>query len=144
MTGYRCTATSEVHAEVRAMGETISSPHGKIEWTPYSTLQCLLEDVPHDFHAAFLRTGTRADPASDVYLCWRDGSLDQCLADLDCCMARPEPRDAGCTIFEHHPGRCQWEYIDPEQVAAQAQADQLVEELGLSHCPHSAWDAPPL
>ncbi|MGW3954113.1 hypothetical protein ACWEKM_25045 [Streptomyces sp. NPDC004752] len=41
--------------------------------------------------------------------------------------------DTGCTIFKGHPGRCDWQYIDPAEVAAQAQADQLIQAWGLSH-----------
>ncbi|WP_157876548.1 hypothetical protein [Streptomyces graminilatus] len=88
--------------------------------------------MPHDFHAAFLRTGSRTEPDSDVFLCWKEGSSAQSLADLECCFNRRFELGTGCTIFKNHPGRCDWAYIDPEVVAVQAQADQLVEELDLS------------
>ncbi|MGX1248679.1 hypothetical protein RKD48_001190 [Streptomyces ambofaciens] len=132
MSGFRCTAKTGVHAEIRAMAEKIVTPFGAVDWAPEPVLQCLVEDVDHSFHAAFLRTGTRTDPCSDIYLCWKDGDPDQSLADLDCCMARSRPLDAGCMIFRHHPGRCYEEYIDPPQVAAQAQGDQLLKKLGIS------------
>ncbi|MFJ4701923.1 hypothetical protein ACIP5N_27560 [Streptomyces sp. NPDC088768] len=35
--------------------------------------------------------------------------------------------DSGCMGFLHHPAQCTWEYIDPVQVALQAQADQILE-----------------
>lgn len=130
MSGFRCTATTEVRADVRAAAQTIGSPLGRIDWTSDTVLQCLIEDVAHDFHAAFLRTGAREN--SDVFLCWTDGAPEQSLADLDCCLARRDPMDSGCTIFAHHPGRCEWAYIDPPHLAAQAQADQLLKELGIS------------
>jgi hypothetical protein len=132
MSGYRCTATTEVRTETRAMAETIATPFAAVDWAPDKVLQCLVEDVPHDFHAAFLRTGAREDPPSDIYLCWKDGDPDQSLADLDCCMARSRPLDPGCTIFKHHPGRCYEDYIDPPAVAASAYADQLLKDLGIS------------
>ncbi|WP_318280180.1 hypothetical protein, partial [Streptomyces griseoloalbus] len=127
----RCTATTQVDDETRALAETITSPHDSIEWASYPVLQCLLEDVDHDFHAAFFRTGSRTDPDSDVFVCWRDGTPGHALADLDCCMNRSSPLATGCTIFQHHPGRCEWDYIDPPMVAAQAQADQIAAALGL-------------
>ncbi|MFC8873249.1 MULTISPECIES: hypothetical protein [Streptomyces] len=129
MSGYRCTATTEVLAATRAAAETIGSPRDGIDWTSDTILQCLIEDVAHDFHAAFLRTGAREN--SDVFLCWTDGSPDQSLADLDCCLGRRTPMGTGCTIFAHHPGLCEWAYIDPPYVAVTARADQLLKELGL-------------
>lgn len=129
---FRCVARVLLDDAVRAKAEKIHSPHSSIEWTQYTELQCLVEDVPHDFHAAFLRTGSRTDPDSDVFLCWTDESSAQTLADLECCMNRRTELDTGCTIFKNHPGRCEWEYIDPELVAVEAQADQLIKELGLS------------
>ncbi|MEU8695617.1 hypothetical protein [Streptomyces sp. NPDC048665] len=124
---------AEVDDDDRAAAAKIASPWSCIEWSSFDPLQCLIEDVPHDHHAAFLRTGARAGPDSDVYLCWCDGSSTQWLEDLECCMHRPDPLGTGCTIFTGHPGRCDWQYIDPEQVAAQAQADQLIKAWGLSH-----------
>ncbi|MFJ3494835.1 hypothetical protein ACIPPJ_14735 [Streptomyces sp. NPDC086091] len=107
------------------------SPHSSVEWTSDTELQCLIEDVPHDFHAAFLRTGSRTAPDSDVYLCWTAESPEQSIADIACCMKRRSSLDPGCTIFTSHPGRCEWEYVDPVAVAVQAQADQLITELDL-------------
>lgn len=130
MPGYRCTATTEVHADTRAAAETIGSPRNSIMWTSDTVLQCLTEDVDHDFHAAFLRTGAREN--SDVFLCWTDNAPDQSLADLDCCLARRTPMDTGCTNFQHHPGLCEWAYVDPPDVAAWARADQLLKERGIS------------
>ncbi|MEV7793437.1 hypothetical protein AB0O68_15800 [Streptomyces sp. NPDC087512] len=137
---FRCTATTKVAADIQALAETISSPHESVEWAGHQVLQCLLEAVDHDFHAAFLRTGARV--TSDVFLCWStDGR--QTLADLDCCMNKRTKLGTGCTIFQHHPGRCDWDYIDPVMEAAQAEADQLAEELGLSRAFRGARKAPP-
>ncbi|CAL9312967.1 hypothetical protein SUDANB180_02579 [Streptomyces sp. enrichment culture] len=124
---FRCLARTRLDSEVRSAAEAIGSPRPGIEWSPYDVFQCLVEDVPHDFHAAFLRTGARADPESDVYLCWRDGSPVQWLADIDVCLKKAEPLGTGCTIYRGHPGRCEWQYIDPPQVAAQALVDQLTD-----------------
>lgn len=129
---YRCTAEAELDDDLRALAAQIPTPHTDIEWTSFDTLQCMVEDVPHEHHAAFLRTGARTDPDTDVYVCWRDGSSKQWLEDIECCMNRPNPLGTGCTIFKDHPGRCEWQYIDPAQVAAQAMADQLMKEWGLS------------
>lgn len=88
---FRCPARTGLDGKVRTAAETIGSPRPDIEWSPYDVFQCLVEDVPHDFHAAFLRTGARAAPESDVYLCWRDGSPVQWLADIDVCLKKPAP-----------------------------------------------------
>lgn len=130
---YRCTAATDLDDEIQAEAEKIGSPHPHIEWASSSLFQCMVEDVPHDHHAAFLRTGAGTDPDSDIYLCWRDDSPAQWIEDVECCMNRSHPLGTGCTIFKSHPGRCDWQYIDPQQVAAQAQADQLAKEWGLSH-----------
>ena len=132
---YRCTATAELDDDVRATAEKFGSPHPDIEWAPkpFDLFQCMVEDVSHDFHAAFLRTGASTDPDSDVYLCWRDGSSVQWLEDVEVCLGKPTALGTGCTIFRDHPGRCDWQYIDPPQVAAQAMADQLIKEWDLSH-----------
>ncbi|MGA5584406.1 hypothetical protein ACPCIY_25345 [Streptomyces thermodiastaticus] len=45
-----------------------------------------------------------------------------------------------CTIFKGHPGRCDWEYIDPQGVATQALADQLAKEWRLSRVFRGALD----
>ncbi|MFD6169619.1 hypothetical protein [Streptomyces coeruleorubidus] len=110
----------------------IPSPFTDVEWSGTPHLQCLLEDVPHDFHAAFLRTGAGTDPDTDVFVCWRDGSATQWLEDIEVCLLRAGPLDTGCTVYRLHPGRCDWQYIDPAQVALQAEADQLAKALGLS------------
>ncbi|MEU7562013.1 hypothetical protein [Streptomyces eurythermus] len=127
---FRCPARTGLDGKARAAAETIGSPRPDIEWSPYDVFQCLLEDVPHHFHAAFLRTGARADPESDVYLCWRDESPVQWLADIDVCLKKPAPLGTGCTLYRGHPGRCEWQYIDPPYVAAQALVGQ----------PANAWD----
>ncbi|MYR46580.1 hypothetical protein [Streptomyces sp. SID5910] len=138
--GYRCTATTEASDETRTLAEKISSPRASIEWASDTVLQCLLEDVAHDFHAAFLRSGSRTDPDSDVFLCWTDER--QGLADLDCCLKSRTPLSGVCTIFTHHPGRCDWEYIDPPHLAAQAQGDQLLAEMGLLRNRLPEWPPP--
>ncbi|MGW2491141.1 hypothetical protein ACWCV9_28505 [Streptomyces sp. NPDC001606] len=130
---YRCTAAIELDGDVRATAEKIGSPRPDIEWATVDLYQCKVEDVPHDFHAAFLRTGARTDPDSDVFLCWRDGPSVQWLEDIEVCLKAPAPLGSVCTIFRGHPGQCDWAYVDPPQVAAQAMADQLIQEWGLSH-----------
>ena len=130
---YRCTAVAALRDEVRALAAKIPSPGPSVEWAAGDLFQCKLEDVPHEHHVAFLRTGSRVFPDSDVFLCWCDASSIQWLEDLDCCLGKPDPMASGCTIFKDHPGRCDWAYIDPQVVAVQAMADQLCEELGLSH-----------
>nr|WP_145488949.1 MULTISPECIES: hypothetical protein [Streptomyces] len=92
----------------------------------------MVEDVPHEHHAAFLRSGSQIDPDTEVYLCWRDGASKQWLEDVEYCMKTANPVGAVCTIFKGHPGRCEWQYIDPVRVAARALADQLSKEWGLS------------
>ncbi|MFF8728120.1 hypothetical protein ACF073_16740 [Streptomyces sp. NPDC015171] len=57
-------------------------------------------------------------------------------------MARRTELGTGCTIFKGHPGRCDWEYIDPEYMAGLAQADQLVKEMGLTHARDALRDHP--
>ncbi|WP_328657847.1 hypothetical protein [Streptomyces sp. NBC_00334] len=126
------------------MAAVIRCPFDRIEWASDPVQQCLLEDIPHDIHAAFLRSGSHGDPAaSDVYLLWRDGDTTQSLADLHCCLAQRTPMSGACTIYKGHPGRCDWQYIDPAQVAAQAQADQLLQEMGLLP-PGSREGLPPI
>jgi hypothetical protein len=129
---YRCTAVTEPTVHIWETAALISSPCPDIEWAGDSPFQCMVEDVAHDFHAAFLRTGSSTDPDTDVFVCWRDGSTAQWLEDIEVCLLRAAPLDSGCTIFRHHPGRCDWEYLDPAQIALQAEADQLAAKLGLS------------
>ncbi|GHI91763.1 hypothetical protein [Streptomyces olivaceus] len=133
MSGYRCTAVTEAQAGIQVLAESIGSPLDAIEWASDEVLQCLIEDIPHDHHAAFLRTGARQD--SDVFLRWTDGSSEQDLADLTCCLAYPDPMGSACTIYAGHPGKCEWAYIDPPYVAATARADQILKELGLQQAP---------
>ncbi|MFF0510942.1 hypothetical protein [Streptomyces sp. NPDC004250] len=127
------------------MAAAIRSPFERIEWASDTVQRCLLEDIPHDSHAAFLRTGSHGDPvASDVYLLWRDGDPAQSLADLHCCLAQRTPMSSACTIFRGHPGRCEWQYVDPEQVAAEAQADQLLREWGFLSAQPGGETLPPI
>ncbi|MEU9975077.1 hypothetical protein [Streptomyces sp. NPDC051014] len=134
---------TEVDDVLVALAKEIPSAFPEIEWTSYDVLQCLVEDVPHDFHAAFLRSGSRADPASDVYLCWSDGPGWRGIAELDCCLKLPDPMGSACTIFKEHPGRCAWDYVDPAYVAALAVADQLSREWCVKLL-RGADDLPPL
>ncbi|GHH17777.1 hypothetical protein Srubr_77720 [Streptomyces rubradiris] len=57
-----------------------------------------------------------------------DGSSVRWLADIDVCLKKPEPLGTGCTIYRGRPGRCEWQYIDPPQVAAQAVMGQLTNQ----------------
>nr|BFD83068.1 hypothetical protein StreXyl84_24690 [Streptomyces sp. Xyl84] len=133
---YRCEETIMLDPKLRDLAAQIPSPFGGIEWAIETegqyAFQCKLEDAPHDYHAAFLRTGAFADPCTDVFLCWVDGGDEQWLEDIEVCMKRRKPLDSGCTIFRKHPGKCDWEYIDPPLLAAKAQADQLMKEPGLN------------
>ncbi|GAA2224460.1 hypothetical protein [Streptomyces nogalater] len=127
---YRCIAQAVLSDEVRSAAAEISSPVARIEWASGVTLQCKLEDVPHDHHAAFLRTGASLEPCTDVYLCWFDGTATQWLEDIEVCLKRKgTSTDTGCTIFRDHPGRCDWAYIDPPRLAVEAQADQLERDV---------------
>lgn len=131
---YRCGAAAEVEDGVRAVAVGMGSPHPEVEWSGFDRLQCLLEDVPHDVHAAFLRSGAQPGPRfSDVFVCWREGASGQWLADVECCMRKEGRLGAVCTIFRGHPGRCDWEYVDPASVAVQALAGQLAREWGHTH-----------
>ncbi|MFR9790810.1 hypothetical protein ACL07V_19475 [Streptomyces sp. MB22_4] len=124
-TMFRCKATTGLDDAVRALAQQIPSPRADIDWAPSPSLRCMLEDVPHDHHMAFLRTGASAAPDSDVFVCWRDGASAQWIEDIECCMNRPNPLATGCTLFKGHPGRCEWQYADPEDTAIQAAADRL-------------------
>lgn len=131
---YRCGATAEAGGRVLAEADLLPCPHPEVEWADHDRLQCLVEDVPHDFHAAFLRSGTRPGPGfSDLYLCWRDGSSEQWLTDAEPCMRRASPLGTGCTVHQGHPGRCDWQYIDPASVAALALACELARHWGIAH-----------
>ncbi|GAA4797037.1 hypothetical protein GCM10023220_25120 [Streptomyces ziwulingensis] len=134
---YRCEARTLLDSDVQATAELMPTAFDSIEWVSESVgeylFRCEVEDVPHDHHAAFLRNGASSEPCTDVYLCWRDESGPQWLADGEVCLRAENPMASGCTIFRGHPGRCDWEYIDPSMVAAQAEADQSVREPGLPH-----------
>ncbi|MCN9244217.1 hypothetical protein NGF19_26120 [Streptomyces sp. RY43-2] len=130
---FRCTAEVELDDDVRVRAALIPSPHMDIDWAPFDSFQCVVEGAPHDHHAAFLRSGANTDPCTDVFLCWRDGEVAQWIEDVEVCLKRSNPMGSGCTIFKGHPGRCDWQYIDPLDVAARAQADQLIKEWRLSH-----------
>ncbi|NEA49219.1 hypothetical protein [Streptomyces sp. SID10815] len=131
--------------DMRGLAEEIPTPFDFIEWgwgaDGECELQCKLDDSPHDYHAAFLRTGASAEPGTDVFLCWVDGAAEQWLEDIEVCLKTRTPRDSSCTIFRGHPGKCDWAYIDPPMVAARAEADQLLSRLGLSPIWREAWDA---
>jgi hypothetical protein len=127
---YRCAATAEPDGEVVARAARLGSST-EIDWTPDGVLQCMIEDVSHDHHATFLRSGARSRD-SDVFLCWREGSPTQWLADLECCMKTPTRLGSPCTIFRGHPGGCEWAVVDPDQEAVRVRADQLARERGLS------------
>ncbi|MER7920668.1 MULTISPECIES: hypothetical protein [unclassified Streptomyces] len=122
---FRCKATTGLDDAVLALAKQLPSPRTDIDWAPSPPLRCLLEDVPHDDHAAFLRTGVRRAPDSDVFVRWRDGASEQWLEDIECCMTRPTPLAPGCTVFKGHPGRCDWQYVDPEDAAIQEAAARL-------------------
>jgi hypothetical protein len=134
---FRCEARVKLDDDVRTTAALIPTPFDSIEWAPETAgpyaFQCKLSEVPHTHHAAFLRTGSSQEPCSDVFLCWHDETGPQWLEDVEVCLKRRHPMATGCTIFRGHPGLCDWEYIDPPMVAAGAQADQLIMEMGLSH-----------
>jgi hypothetical protein len=130
---YRCEARTLLADEVERAARLIPSPVDRVEWARTDEVfRCKLEDEAHAYHAAFLRSGTSLDPCMDVFLCWRDPEGQQWLEDAEVCLKKKgdHPMGVGCTIFKDHPGRCDWGYIDPVQVATLAQADQLRQEWG--------------
>lgn len=122
---FRCKATTGLDDGVRALAEQIPSPRADVDWASSPSFRCMLEDVPHERHVAFLRTGASMAPDSDVFVCWRAGAPGQWLEDIECCMNKPNPLATGCTLFKGHPGRCEWQYTDPEDMAVQTAADRL-------------------
>ncbi|MFD3332602.1 hypothetical protein ACFWV1_08115 [Streptomyces sp. NPDC058700] len=125
---YRCVETTEPSR--RVLGLILALPnHPDVDWSAEPDFQCMVEDVEHVFHASWLRTGS--GPSTDVFLCWSpDG---QWLMDVECCLKARTPLGTGCTVYKDHPGRCEWAYVDPRQVAEQAIADQYVQELFARH-----------
>ncbi|MFF6789710.1 hypothetical protein ACFY9C_11575 [Streptomyces filamentosus] len=96
-----------------------------ITWAANGGFQCLVEDVEHSFHAAFLRSGSGEN--TDVFLCW--SAEGQWLLDVECCLKTRTPKGSSCTIYRGHPGRCEWAYVDPRRVAEEAMADQWLRDL---------------
>lgn len=126
---YRCVAQAVPNSDALSAAAQIVSPVTETDWATDITVQCKVDDVPHDHHAAFLRSGASLDPCTDVFLCWRDNDDKQWVEDVEVCMQRRTPLGTGCTIFRGHPGRCDWAYIDPPSLAVEAQADQLLRDL---------------
>ncbi|MFI8253369.1 hypothetical protein ACWEPA_03030 [Streptomyces filamentosus] len=122
---YRCTERTEPGQPVLLLALAVRNHHPNTEWARDGSFQCLVEDVEHSFHAAWLRTGSGEN--SDVFLCW--GAEGQWLMDAECCLKTRTPTGAECTIYRGHPGRCKWAYVDPPQVAADAMADQFMRDL---------------
>ncbi|GAA4795933.1 hypothetical protein GCM10023220_23310 [Streptomyces ziwulingensis] len=69
----------------------------------------LAGDLVHEVDA----NGAGSEPCTDVFLRWGDESGPQWLEDVEVCLKVENPMASGCTILRGHPGRCDWEYIDP-------------------------------
>ncbi|MGA5217327.1 hypothetical protein ACPCAE_14790 [Streptomyces cinereoruber] len=125
---YRCTATVELHADVRERAEAIPLHDRDENWYEPGAFQCVVEEGDHTYHAAYLRPGATRD--TDVFLCWEpDGG--QWLMDVECCLKTPTRLGSSCTIYRGHPGKCDWGYVDPPAVAAEAWTDQYLRAVGL-------------
>ncbi|MFJ3534346.1 hypothetical protein ACIPQA_02645 [Streptomyces sp. NPDC090109] len=122
---YRCTESTAPERRILVLAHAVPNFRGDTEWAPDDGFQCLVEDVEHTFHAAWLRTGSGEN--TDVFLCWSPEG--QWLMDVECCLKTRTPAGSSCTIYAGHPGRCEWAYVDPRQVAEQAMADQYLRDL---------------
>lgn len=113
-------------------------------------VQCQLGDIPHVFHAAFLRDGAQREPCSDVFLRWHQDMPGQWAQDLAVCLSKRTPLGDVCTIFRDHPGPCEWQQTDPLDTALSAYADQLIQTGGravraaASQSGSCAWGIPML
>ncbi|MFF0481068.1 hypothetical protein [Streptomyces sp. NPDC004435] len=111
----------------------VPSPGREVEWVPEPEFQCLVEDVEHGFHAAYVRTG--ASDSTDVFLCW--SGEGQWLMDVESCLKTRGALGIPCTSYRGHPGRCEWGYVDPPRVAREAASEQFLlayyAELGIPH-----------
>ncbi|MFE2042736.1 hypothetical protein ACFXAZ_17760 [Streptomyces sp. NPDC059477] len=124
----RCKAVVVVDPDVLASAAQLECAFSDPDWADADALQCQMGDVPHVFHAAFLRDGAQREPCSDVFLRWHQEMPGQWAEDLAVCLSSKTPTGDVCTLFRDHQGPCEWQQIDPFDMALQAHADQLIQE----------------
>ncbi|MFE2040740.1 hypothetical protein ACFXAZ_07355 [Streptomyces sp. NPDC059477] len=124
----RWKAVAAIDPDVLAKAAQLECAFTDPDWAEADAVQCQLGDIPHVFHAAFLRDGAQREPCSDVFLRWHQDMPGQWAQDLAVCLSKRTPLGDVCTIFRDHPGPCEWQQTDPLDPALSAYADQLIQD----------------
>ncbi len=107
-TTFRCPSVCEIRDDVLEQARRLPcADHGEVDWAFLDDLQCLLSEETHEYHATWLRSGSELE--KDVYLCWSDHSGKQWIVDADVCLKTRTPMETPCTIYQGHPGKCEWD-----------------------------------
>ncbi|MGW1593829.1 hypothetical protein [Streptomyces sp. NPDC002343] len=122
---FRCTSTCALRDHTFQWARRLPcADHGEVDWAFLDDLQCLLGEDEHEFHATWLRSGSELE--RDVYLCWFDDPAMQWVVDAEVCLKSDTPMGTSCTIYKGHPGKCEWDHVDPEAPAQPAASDRLM------------------
>jgi hypothetical protein len=117
----RCTSHQVIDAEsVHLSLEIAPYDVDDVEYEPDSPFGCALSEEAHDVHGAFLRYVPGS--LNEVWFFWDSGRERGCVVVLSPCN-KPNP-DQACTLYRGHPGKCDWDFIDPVRVAMMARLDQ--------------------
>ncbi|GAA2221236.1 hypothetical protein [Streptomyces nogalater] len=130
---FRCTGTCDIDDSALKWARQLPcADHGDVDWAILDDLQCLLSEERHEFHAAWLRSGSELE--KDVYLCWFDDSAMQWVIDVEVCLKTKTRMGSSCTIYKGHPGKCEWDCVDTEAAAPAAAV--------VRHHAHGTHDGP--
>ncbi|MDQ1016724.1 hypothetical protein QFZ43_003273 [Streptomyces afghaniensis] len=123
----QCTSKRTIQLRTLQLAEEgLPCPIEGFEAEPFDVFRCELGDEDHEFHGAFL--DELADKKRDAYFCWSGVDGAQFIIASEPCGKRGGDEEI-CNLFENHPGVCDWDLIDPLQVAIQALVDQTMAYL---------------
>lgn len=122
---FRCTSVRTIQPQTVCLALHIA-PYDleTINIAPDEHFQCQLDDVEHETHAAFLRD--TPEEGKDVWFGWSSEDCTQFVFLLGTCGRQPKDEMDSCSLFERHPGLCNWEYVDPQRLAIDAEVDQAL------------------
>ncbi|WP_369272360.1 hypothetical protein AB5J55_22305 [Streptomyces sp. R11] len=98
-----------------------------VDYEPDSPYQCALSEEEHDLHGAFLRY--IPDSYNEVWLFWDSVGEQRVVVLTPCEINDPDTQDDACSLFEWHPGKCNWDFTDPYRAAIDAMLETMKVDL---------------
>ena len=132
---FRCTNRRTIQpVTLKFAIDLVNGDLGEVDCEPDDVFQCQLEGTDHRIHACYVANMPGPNDDREVWLWWEAedadypqvGGISQYITLHEMCWTMKYPSTTPCYLFKNHPGKCDWDFIDPERLAATAQLDQIL------------------